>query len=201
MCAERLHERSSRWVKVWTITWLLFICCSGPIDDCFGRWTSAPFPSPLSEALIGGPLKGSRAFRKLLLCVRHVGSGLSVYQTEWLFLLEPEWRQLQNELSPKNLDWWNLVRGLIGLKDRSKRCLYWLDCFFLALESFANFHLMAGLVVRCWLKLHTRRMITCPVYLQQANINFTDVSTKSRSTVTTITLAANANSVCTRLMC
>lgn len=28
----------------------------------------------------------------------------------------------------KNLDWWNLVRGLIGLKDRSKRSLYWLVC-------------------------------------------------------------------------
>lgn len=28
----------------------------------------------------------------------------------------------------RNLDWWNLVRGLIGLKDRSKRSLYWLVC-------------------------------------------------------------------------
>lgn len=28
----------------------------------------------------------------------------------------------------RNLDWWNLVRGLIGLKDRSKRSLYWLLC-------------------------------------------------------------------------
>lgn len=26
----------------------------------------------------------------------------------------------------RNLDWWNLVRGLIGLKDRPKRSLYWL---------------------------------------------------------------------------
>lgn len=59
------------------------------------------------------------------------------------------WRNL----APKNLDWWNLVRGLIGLKDRSKRCLYWLDCFFLALESFTNFHLMASLVVQWWWKL------------------------------------------------
>lgn len=25
----------------------------------------------------------------------------------------------------RNLDWWNLVRGLIGLKDRAKRSLYW----------------------------------------------------------------------------
>lgn len=28
----------------------------------------------------------------------------------------------------RNLDWWNLVRGLIGLKDRAKRSLYWLVC-------------------------------------------------------------------------
>lgn len=55
------------------------------------------------------------------------------------FCFEPEWRQLQNELSPKNLDWWNLVRGLIGLKDRSKRCLYWLECSFRALESLQTF--------------------------------------------------------------
>lgn len=76
------------------------------------------------------------------LCSDWLSDGLAIYAGA------PEWRQLQNELSPKNLDWWNLVRGLIGLKDRSKRCLYWLDCFFIALESFANFHLMAGLVVQ-----------------------------------------------------
>lgn len=80
--------------------------------------------------------------------VHHVGSSRNDCQTAWPFLLEPEWRQLQNEVSPKNLDWWNLVRGLIGLKDRSKRSLYWLDCFFLARESFAKFHLKAGHVVQ-----------------------------------------------------
>lgn len=73
--------------------------------------------------------------------------GVDACQTDCPFHDAPEWRQLQNELSPKNLDWWNLVRGLIGLKDRSTRCLYWLGCFFPALESFANFHLMTTLVV------------------------------------------------------
>lgn len=79
-----------------------------------------------------------------MFCVHHFGSYPSDCQTHWLFAPDPEWRQLQNELSPKNLDWWNLVRGLIGLKDRSKRCLYWLDCFFLALQTFANFHMLEG---------------------------------------------------------
>lgn len=48
----------------------------------------------------------------------------------------------------RNLDWWNVVRGLIGLKDRSKRSLYWLVCVSRLYKHLRN--LCRGLAVRVW---------------------------------------------------
>lgn len=57
---------------------------------------------------------------------------LLVYWSVW----SPNGGSFLTTRTLRNLDWWNLVRGLIGLKDRSKRSLYWLDCLYTAVQIF-----------------------------------------------------------------
>lgn len=94
-----------------------------------GRRTSAPFPPP-------------RSLRRLLVAAARAaeagGETGPVAPPSWLrgsrachwapsAAVDPEWRPVaEGELGHKKLDWWNLVRGLIGLRDRHRRCLYWL---------------------------------------------------------------------------